>query len=100
MYRYKDGDEVPSKCSYDMDEDTGVAEMHKCEPSGNGLTHLLTYSGTDSEVCQITVSNVEEDANCTWSTRLGDEMGRSCFVYGTFDSESELASIKEKWRNN
>ena len=79
-----------------MDEDTGVAEMHKCEPSGNGLTHLLTYSGTDPKVCQITVANVTEEANSTWSTRLGDEMGRDCFHCGTFDSESKLASVKEK----
>ena len=54
-----------------------MAELHKCEPSGQGLTTQLVYSGTDPNVCQITVSNVAENANATWSTRLGDEMGRT-----------------------
>ena len=66
---------MPGKCSYDLDTDTGVAELHKCEPSGQGLTTQLVYSGTDPNVCQITVSDVAENANATWSTRLGDEMG-------------------------
>ena len=62
-----------------------MAELHKCEPSGQGLTTQLVYSGTDPNVCQITVSNVAENANATWSTRLGDEMGRTSYLYGTFD---------------
>ena len=78
-FRYKSTDEVPGKCSYDLDTDTGVAELHKCEPSGQGLTTQLVYSGTDPNVCQITVSDVAENANATWSTRLGDEMGRTFY---------------------
>ena len=53
--------------------------MHKCEPSDRA--NNMTYSGTDAKVCQITVANVAEDANCTWATRLGDEMGRSSLEF-------------------
>ena len=74
VHRYKSNDEV-SKCSYDLDADTGVAKMHRCDPAEVGSN--LTYSGTDPKVCQITVPNVGEAENATWATRLGDEMGRS-----------------------
>lgn len=49
-----------------MDADTGKAEKHKCEPED--LSHM-EYSGTDKSACQITVSNVSDDDNCTWAAR-------------------------------
>ena len=70
-----------------------MAELHKCQPSGQGLTTTMKYSGNDKNVCQITIANVSETANATWSTRLGDEMGRSCFDHGIFDFGSESARI-------
>ena len=73
-HRYKSDSEV-SKCSYDLDAETGVAQLHRCDPAEVG--NNLTYSGTDPKVCQITVPNVGVGADATWATRLGDEMGRS-----------------------
>jgi hypothetical protein len=69
-FRYEQDHKV-NYCSYDLDPETGLGKTHHCKPKN--VSSTLKYSGTDKNVCQITVSNVTNEENCTWATRLGDE---------------------------
>ena len=54
-------------CTFDLNANFGNGTLHKC--SNETLTSIMTYTGSDSSHCTITIANVNENYNCTWAGR-------------------------------
>lgn len=67
-------DKDHAHCSFELNPDTGVAELRSCKPEGVQTT--MTYTGTDKTKCEVTVSKVTEKDNATFAARLGEDIKR------------------------
>ena len=58
-------------CSFDLDPETGTAQVHKCKPEN--ASELMVYTGKNVTECQITVYNFTENHDLIWMARLDED---------------------------
>ena len=80
-------------CSFDLDANSGIAQLHKCNPENT--SEIMIYTGENYTECKITVFDFTDEYSQTWMARLDEDFTNTVINITIAEDVQNLEIIPE-----